>query len=88
VKIKPEVLDSQCSCKDNSTRRGIKCKHLFAIEFAIKWGTIKDIDNSLTDVKGDTTIIKKTTTTAKPMMITSPLLEWTHIFGNTFPIIL
>ena len=21
----------------------MKCKHLFAIEFAIKWGTIKDI---------------------------------------------
>ena len=32
-----------CSCKDNSTRR-MKCKHLFAIEFAIKWGTLKDID--------------------------------------------
>ena len=64
-KFKPEVLDSQCSCKDNSTRRGLKCKHLFALEFAIKWGIIKDIDNPLTDVKGDTTIIKATIT--KPM---------------------
>jgi predicted nucleic acid-binding Zn finger protein len=45
VKFKPDVLEySQCSCKDNSTRRGLKCKHLFAIEFAIKWGTIKEID--------------------------------------------
>ena len=66
-KFKPEVLDSwYCSCKDNSTRH-LKCKHLFAIEFAIKWGTIKEIGNPLTDVKGDTVIIKATTTT-KPMI--------------------
>jgi hypothetical protein len=44
-KFKPEILES-CSCKDNSTRRHLKCKHLFAIEFAIKWGTFKDIDKS------------------------------------------
>jgi predicted nucleic acid-binding Zn finger protein len=46
VKFKPaSVLESSgyCTCKDNSTRHN-KCKHLFAIEFAIKWGTIKDID--------------------------------------------
>jgi hypothetical protein len=44
VKFKPDVFDEWCcSCKDNSTRH-IKCKHLFAIEFAIKWGTVKDID--------------------------------------------
>src|SRR5215212_5737861 len=42
VKFKPDVLE-WCSCKDNSTRH-LKCKHLFAIEFAIKCGTIKDID--------------------------------------------
>ena len=42
VKFKPDVF-GWCSCKDNSTR-DIKCKHLFAIEFAIKWATIKDID--------------------------------------------
>ena len=75
-KFKPEVLDSQCSCKDNSTRRGLKCKHLFALEFAIKWGIIKDIDNPLTDVKGDTTIIKSTitkTTITKPMITSKSL---------------
>jgi predicted nucleic acid-binding Zn finger protein len=44
VKFKPDVLESWCSCKDNFTRHTIKCKHLFAIEFAIKWGTIIDID--------------------------------------------
>jgi hypothetical protein len=45
VKYNPSsVVESWlCSCKDNSTRH-IKCKHLFAIEFAIKWGIIKDID--------------------------------------------
>ena len=45
AKFKPDVLELSwyCSCKDNSTRH-LKCKHLFAIEFAIKWRTIKDID--------------------------------------------
>jgi hypothetical protein len=41
-KFKPDVFE-WCSCKDNSTRH-LKCKHLFAIEFAIKWGTLIDID--------------------------------------------
>ena len=77
-KFKPEVLESlwwYCSCKDNSTRH-LKCKHLFAIEFAIKWGTIKEIGNPLTDVKGDTTIIKSTitkTTITKPMITSKSL---------------
>jgi predicted nucleic acid-binding Zn finger protein len=46
VKFKQDVLESSwyCSCKDNSTRRGLKCKHLFAIEFAREWGIIKDIE--------------------------------------------
>jgi hypothetical protein len=30
-------------CKDNSIR-GLKCKHLWGIEFAVKWGTIKEIN--------------------------------------------
>ena len=42
VKFKPDVFE-WCCCPDNSTRH-VKCKHLFAIKFAIKWGTIKDID--------------------------------------------
>jgi predicted nucleic acid-binding Zn finger protein len=50
-----------CSCKDISTRH-MKCKHLFTIEFAIKWGTIKDIDKvpdpTIKDVKLDNTITK------------------------------
>ena len=32
-----------CSCPDNSIR-GIKCKHQFAIEYAIRLGTLKDIE--------------------------------------------
>ena len=33
-----------CSCPDSSIR-GIKCKHQFAIEYAIRLGTLKDIDH-------------------------------------------
>lgn len=42
VKYNPPVLE-WCACPDNSTRY-IKCKHLYAIEFAIRFGTLKDID--------------------------------------------
>ena len=53
VKFKPDVLESYCSCKDNSAR-GLKCKHLLGIEFAIKWGTIKDIEKvSNADITAD-----------------------------------
>jgi hypothetical protein len=61
VKFKPDGF-SFCNCKDNSIR-GLKCKHLFTLEFAIKWGTIKEIDKvsdlTLEDVKLDTTVITK-----------------------------
>ena len=50
VKFKPDVFLKWCSCPDNSTRH-VKCKHLFAIEFAIKWGTIKDIDKLPVEAK-------------------------------------
>lgn len=42
VKYYPDVLE-WCSCPDSSIR-GIKCKHQFAIEYAIKKGTLKDIE--------------------------------------------
>ena len=42
VKYNPTVIE-WCACPDNSTRH-IKCKHLSAIEFAIRFGTLKDID--------------------------------------------
>jgi predicted nucleic acid-binding Zn finger protein len=57
VKFKPDAIE-WCSCPDNSTRHK-KCKHLFAIEFAIKRGTIKEIDKlpitiTEADIKEDT----------------------------------
>jgi predicted nucleic acid-binding Zn finger protein len=41
-KFKPDVFE-WCSCPDDSIR-GQKCKHQFAIEYAIKKGTLRDID--------------------------------------------
>lgn len=32
-----------CSCLDNSMR-GMKCKHIFAIEYAIRGNTVKETD--------------------------------------------
>ena len=51
VKFKPDVIE-WCSCRDNSTR-GLKCKHLHAIEIAIKFGTLEDIDKLPADAKRD-----------------------------------
>jgi hypothetical protein len=33
-----------CSCPDNSIR-GQKCKHIFSIEYAIRLGTLQDIEH-------------------------------------------
>ena len=49
VKFKPDVVE-WCSCIDNSTR-GIRCKHIWSIEFAIRFGTLKDIDRLPTEAK-------------------------------------
>ena len=53
VKYQPSVLE-WCSCRDNSTR-GMKCKHLHAIEFAIRMGTLKDTDKLSAHARRDTT---------------------------------
>jgi SWIM zinc finger len=50
VKFKPDVFE-WCSCKDFELNRAIKCKHLYAIEFAIRMGTLKDIDKLPADAK-------------------------------------
>ena len=47
VKFKPDVIE-WCSCLDNS-KRGQKCKHIWSIEFAIRMGTLKDIDRLQTE---------------------------------------
>ena len=54
VKFKPDVIE-WCTCPDNSMRGGqMKCKHLHAIEFAIRWGTLRDTADKLpTDIKRD-----------------------------------
>jgi len=55
VKFKPDVIE-WCSCLDNSTR-GLKCKHQFAIEFAIRMGTLVDNDKLPVDAKRDTSVL-------------------------------
>ena len=49
VKFKPDVIE-WCSCCDNSLR-GMKCKHLHSIEYAIKFGTLKDTDKLPVEAK-------------------------------------
>ena len=57
VKFKPDVIEWWCSCMDNSTR-GLKCKHIWSIEFAIRMGTLKDTDDKLpADAKRDTSTL-------------------------------
>ena len=55
VKFKPDVIE-WCSCCDNSIR-GMKCKHLWSIEFAIRFGTLKDTDRLPADAKRDTSML-------------------------------
>jgi len=53
VKFKPDVIE-WCTCPDNSMRGGggqMKCKHLYAIEFAIRLGTLRDTDRLPTEAK-------------------------------------
>ena len=52
VKFKPDVIE-WCTCPDNSMRTGeqMKCKHLHAIEYAIRLGTLKDTDRLPTEAK-------------------------------------
>ena len=51
VKFKPDLIE-YCTCPDNSLRGGqMKCKHLHSIEFAIRMGTLRDIDRLPTEAK-------------------------------------
>jgi predicted nucleic acid-binding Zn finger protein len=62
VKFKPDVVEF-CTCPDNSLRRGsqMKCKHLHSIEYAIRMGTLKDIDILPREAK-----VRKVVATVKP----------------------
>jgi predicted nucleic acid-binding Zn finger protein len=44
VRYNPSVFE-WCSCLDNSTRGGIKCKHTWGIEYAIRKNTLKEIEH-------------------------------------------
>ena len=60
VKFKPDVIE-WCTCPDNSLRGGqMRCKHLHAIEFAIRLGTLRDTEKLPTEAK----VSKVVTTTA------------------------
>ena len=63
VKFKPDVIE-WCTCPDNSLRGSqMKCKHLHAIEFAIRLGTLKDTDRLPTEAKVRKVTAAATTTT-------------------------
>ena len=53
VKFKPDVIE-WCSCPDSSMR-GMKCKHTFAVEYAIRLATVKDVDKLPEQVKKEVT---------------------------------
>ena len=58
--VKYNLSDSAwCSCPDNSTR-GMKCKHIWSIEFAIRFNTLKDTDKLPADAKRDTSRVSIT----------------------------
>jgi predicted nucleic acid-binding Zn finger protein len=48
--VRYEPSFNWCSCPDNSTRH-IKCKHIFALEYAIMKDTLKDIDKLPAEAK-------------------------------------
>ncbi len=58
VRYNPSVFE-WCSCPDNSTR-GLKCKHQFAIEYAIRMGSLKDIDRLPAEAKRYPAIVSAT----------------------------
>jgi predicted nucleic acid-binding Zn finger protein len=53
IRYAPEIL-VWCSCPDSSMRQ-MKCKHIFAIEYAIRLATIKDVDRLPIEVKREVT---------------------------------
>ena len=53
IRFSPEKLE-WCSCP-NSSMRGMKCKHMFAVEYAIRLATVKDIEKLPIEVKREVT---------------------------------
>lgn len=75
VKFKPDVIE-WCSCMDSSTR-GLKCKHQFAIEHAIRMGTLKDTDKLPTEAKRDNNNTSSMVLVSKPEPITATIVSAT-----------
>ena len=65
VKFKPDVVE-YCTCPDKSLRGGqMKCKHLWSIEFAIRYGKLKDTDRLPIEAKVKKVVATTATTPAK-----------------------
>ena len=66
LKFKPDVIE-WCSCPDNSLRGGqMRWKHLHAIEFVIRLGTLGDIVKLPTEAKVKKAVITKATAIVVP----------------------
>jgi predicted nucleic acid-binding Zn finger protein len=57
VKYNPDVFE-YCSCLDNSMR-GIKCKHIWGLEHAIRKGTLKEIEHLPENAQRYPTVVTK-----------------------------
>jgi hypothetical protein len=58
VKFKPDVVDF-CNCLDSSTRY-VRCKHRWACEYAIRLGTLKDVDRLPVEAKVSKKVVTAT----------------------------
>jgi hypothetical protein len=67
LKFKPDIIE-WCSCSDNSLRGGgqMRWKHLHAIEFVIRLGTLRDIEKLPTEAKFRQAVITKATAIVVP----------------------
>ena len=74
VKYQPSDFE-WCSCRDNSTR-GIKCKHIWSIEFAIRLRIIKGTDRLPIEAK----VKKKVVTTIAATKPTNSYTEDDYSF--------
>lgn len=50
VRYNPSVFE-WCSCKDFESNRTEKCKHLYAVEYAIRFNTVLEVDKLPEEVK-------------------------------------
>ena len=50
VRYNPSVLE-WCSCMDYGSNRSDRCKHIFAVEYAIRFNTLQEIDKLPADTK-------------------------------------